>query len=153
MEKTREARALVRCPFCGQLNGVDMTRAQNRPACGECGKPLLLDRPVHVTDQDLERVVQESTVPVVVDFYADWCQPCKYMAPLLDELARERMGQVLVTKLDTDRNPTMAVRFGIQGIPTLIVFREGREYQRQVGALPRARLDALIDEVVAAGDA
>src|SRR5690606_25401663 len=97
-----------------------------------------------VGDQDLERVVADSEVPVLVDFYADWCGPCKMMAPLLDELARERAGEVLVAKLDTDRNPTMAVRFGIRGIPTLIAFQGGREVSREVGAVPKPRLQALV---------
>lgn len=146
METKTTRKATVSCPFCQTLNRVDLSRVQDRPKCGECGKPILLDRPVRVSDQDLERVVQDSEVPVVVDFYADWCGPCKMMAPLLDNLAKERSGEVLVTKLDTDRNPTMAVRYGIRGIPTLIVFRNGREVAREVGAFPEARLRTLVDE-------
>lgn len=140
--------ALARCAFCGTLNNVDLEKAALRPKCGECGRPMLLDRPQHVTDADLERVVQESTVPVLVDFYADWCGPCKVMAPVLDELASQRLGQVLVTKLDTDRNPTMAVRYAIRGIPTLILFVGGREYAREVGAVPKARVEALLDRAL-----
>lgn len=143
--------ATVVCVFCDTLNRVDLSRIDDRPKCGECGKPMLLDRPIRVTDNDLERVVAETTVPVLVDFYADWCGPCKAMAPVLDEVARDRKGEVLVGKLDTDRNPTMAVRYGIRGIPTLIVFREGREVARQTGAIPRQRLDALIDEAMSVG--
>lgn len=142
-------KAAVPCPFCDKLNRVDLTRIEDRPRCGECGRPLLLDRPVVVGDSNLEQVVAESDVPVLVDFYADWCGPCKMMAPILDEVARDRAGEVLVTKLDTDRNPTMAVRFAIRGIPTLIVFRDGKEVRRESGAMPRGRLDALLDEVVA----
>ena len=138
--------ATVACPFCQTLNRVDMTRAADRPKCGECGRPILLDRPVKVTDQTLERVVKGSTVPVVVDFYADWCQPCKMMAPSLDQLAHERMGEVLVAKLDTDSSPTMAVKYAIRGIPTLIVFREGTEARRQTGVVPLDRLRALVAE-------
>jgi thioredoxin 2 len=148
MEKTDEAttgrRATVPCIFCLTLNRVDVGRVADRPKCGECGKPMLLDRPIRVSDQDLERVVSGTEVPVLVDFYADWCGPCKMMAPVLDDVAREYQGRALVVKLDTDRNPTMAVRFAIRGIPTLIVFREGREVSREVGAVPRARLDALL---------
>ena len=118
---------------------------QDRPKCGECARPILVDRPVQVSDQDLERVVQESAVPVLVDFYADWCGPCMMMAPLLDDLARDRAGEVLVAKLDTDRNPAMAVRYQIRGIPTLIAFAEGREVAREVGAVPRPRADALVN--------
>lgn len=146
---TQAPRATVRCPFCQTLNRVEMRRAKDRPVCGECKRPLLLDRPVPVGDQDLERVVQETDVPVLVDFYADWCGPCKMMAPLLDELAQRRVGEVLVAKLDTDRNPAMAVRYGIRGIPTLIAFKGGREVAREVGAVPRPRLEALLERAAA----
>lgn len=142
-------KAAVPCPFCDKLNRVDLTRLGERPLCAECGRPLLLDRPVAVGDGNLEKVIAESDIPVLVDFYADWCGPCKMMAPILDEVAHDRAGEVVVTKLDTDRNPTMAVRFAIRGIPTLIVFRDGKEVRRESGAMPRGRLDALLDEVVA----
>lgn len=136
-------RAVVACTFCGTANRVDLARAADRPKCGECGRPILLDRPVPATDASLDRTVAETDVPVLVDFYADWCGPCKIMAPRLDELARERMGRVLVAKLDTDRNPTMAARYGIRGIPTLIVFRGGKEVAREVGVVPKTRLEEL----------
>jgi thioredoxin 2 len=138
--------ATVMCQFCLTLNRVDLGRAADRPRCGECGKPILLDRPVRVTDETLEKVVKGTEVPVLVDFYADWCAPCKMMAPALDQLARERQGELLVAKLDTDANPTMAVRFGIRGIPTMIVFREGREWKRQTGAIPPDRLTELLED-------
>ncbi len=142
---TQSRKATVRCPFCGKLNRVDLLRAQHRPQCGECGKPILLDRPIKITEQDLDRVVKDAEVPVLVDFYADWCGPCKVIAPLLDELASQRVGQVLVAKLDTDRNPAVSARFGIRGIPTLIVFRGGKEVERRVGAIGRRDLQALVD--------
>jgi thioredoxin len=99
---------------------------------------------VRVTDQDLDRVVSGTEVPVLVDFYADWCGPCKVMAPVLDAVAREMAGRALVAKLDTDRNPQAAARFAIRGIPTLVVFRGGREVAREVGAVPKPRLEALV---------
>jgi thioredoxin 2 len=132
------------CPFCDTLNRVDLGRIDQRPKCGQCGRPILLDRPIRLGDNDFERIVQDADVPVLVDFYADWCAPCKVMAPMLDDIARTRAGHVLVGKLDTDRNPTMAVRFAIRGIPTLILFRDGKEAGRLVGAQPRARLDELL---------
>ncbi len=137
-------RALVACPFCTALNRVDLTRLEDRPKCGSCRRPIRFDRPLAVSDANLGKVVAETTVPVFVDFYADWCGPCKIMAPILDELAQQRTGELLVTKLDTDRNPVMTERFGVRGIPTLILFREGREAGRKVGAVPRAELDALL---------
>ena len=82
---------------------------------------------------------------MLVDFYADWCGPCKIMAPTLDQLARKRAGEALVLKLDTDRNPAMAIRYQIRGIPTLIAYSGGREVAREVGAVPPPRLEALLD--------
>lgn len=144
METKTSAKATVTCIFCDAANRVDLSRVQDRPKCGNCGKPMLLDRPVRVTDDDLERVVRGTDVTVLVDFYADWCGPCKMMAPLLDEVARQRAGQVLVTKLDTDRNPRMAQHFRITGVPTLIAFRDGKEVAREVGAVPRQRLEEMV---------
>jgi thioredoxin 2 len=144
MSETTKKQATVACPFCDTLNRVDLGRIDQRPKCGQCGRPILLDRPIRLGDNDFERIVQDADVPVLVDFYADWCAPCKVMAPMLDDIARTRAGHVLVGKLDTDRNPTMAVRFAIRGIPTLILFRDGKEAGRLVGAQPRARLDELL---------
>ncbi len=138
-------RATVRCPFCSRLNRVDLTRIAQGPKCAECQRPLLLDRPVQATDADLDETVRTAEVPVLVDFYAEWCGPCKVMAPVLDDVAAARQGRALVLKLDTDRNPAAAAKFGIRGIPTLIAFRDGRESGRQVGAVPRAAVDALLD--------
>jgi thioredoxin 2 len=138
-------RATLPCPFCLTMNRVDLARAADRPKCGDCGRPLLLDRPVKVTDQTMEAVVRGTDVPVVVDFYADWCQPCKMMAPMLDQLAADLQGELVVAKLDTDSNPTMAVHYGIRGIPTLIVFRDGQEWKRQTGVVPPDRLAELLE--------
>lgn len=137
-------RVTVPCAFCRRLNRIDLARAADRPKCGACEKPILLDRPVSVDDTTFDRVVADATVPVLVDFYADWCGPCKVMAPVLDEVARARLGTALVAKLDTDRNPAVSQRFGIASIPTLIVFRGGREAGRELGAVPRARVEALL---------
>jgi thioredoxin 2 len=138
-------KATVPCQFCGTLNRVDLEKLASLPKCGSCGKPMRLDRPIRVGDADLEKVTAGTEVPVLVDFYADWCGPCKVMAPVLDELAAAEAGSVLVTKLDTDRNPTMAARFAIRGIPTLVAFAGGREIAREVGAVPKPRLEALVE--------
>ncbi|MFN2433580.1 MAG: thioredoxin TrxC [Gemmatimonadota bacterium] len=143
-ETTQSRRATVRCPFCARLNRVDLARVGDRPRCGECGRPILLDRPVTVGHAEFDRVVSEAEVPVLVDFYADWCGPCKEMAPILDEVARERAGEILVAKLDTERHPAIAQRFGIRGIPTLILFHSGREVARETGALPRNGIEAML---------
>lgn len=136
--------ATLPCGSCGRLNRVDLGRGSDGPKCGSCRAPIELGKPVAVTDATLQRVVTDSPVPVLVDFYADWCGPCKTMAPILDQVALEQAGRVLVAKLDTDRNPVSASSFQIRGIPTLVAFRNGREESREVGAVPKGRLDALI---------
>src|SRR5919108_5263980 len=144
-ETTKKKLATVACPFCGTLNRIDLGRIDDRPKCGDCSRPILLDRPLRMGDSDLERVVQDASVPVLVDFYADWCGPCKVMAPILDDIARKRSGEVLVTKLDTDKNPATGMRFAVRGIPTLILFRQGKEVARKVGAGPAADIEALLN--------
>ena len=134
----------IRCQFCETWNRVDATRAVDRPKCGKCGKPMLLDRPVHLDDETFARTIAESEVPVLVDFYADWCGPCKIMAPYVDELARERQGTALIAKLDTDRSQHTASGFNIRGIPTTIVFKNGKEVARQTGAVPKKVLEELL---------
>lgn len=137
----------VRCGFCLTPNRVDLARAQHRPKCGECGRPFLLDRPVKLAEDDFEATVLGSSAPVLVDFYADWCGPCKMVAPLLDEIAQSHVGTLLVVKVDTDHAPAVAQRFGIRSIPTLIVFKDGAEAGRSVGFEPE-RVRALAQEVV-----
>jgi len=144
-----ERKATVACQFCSTLNRVDLSRVDHHPKCGQCGRPILLDRPLSISDDSFQPVIDGTDVPVVVDFYADWCGPCKTMAPILDELAHDRKGELLVVKLDTDRNPSTTTRFNVRGIPTLIVFTGGREATRQTGAVLRAGLDVLVSGALA----
>jgi thioredoxin 2 len=141
---------VVMCVFCGTVNRVDLHRLSEGPKCGKCGRPIRLDRPLPVTDAGFEKVIKGSGVPVLVDFYADWCGPCKMMAPVLDEFARQHTGELLVLKLDTEANPATPARFGIRGIPTLIVFEHGQEIKRQVGAVQAADLGKLVPSLAAA---
>lgn len=143
--KPESQKATIRCPFCQSWNRVDLARAADRPRCGNCARPILLDRPIPLDDETFARTIEASGVPVLVDFYADWCGPCKIMAPVLDQLAAARQGRLLVGKLDTDRSQATAQRFGIRGIPTLILFEGGKELRRQSGAMPLATLQALVD--------
>ncbi len=134
---------IVQCPFCSVSNRVDLARLSAGPKCASCGKPLRLDRPQKVTDRDFDRTISGSSVPVVVDFYADSCGPCRVMAPTLDDFARQRAGEALVLKLDTDANPVTASKYGIRGIPTIIAFQQGQERGRHVGVADMKVLEGL----------
>lgn len=138
----------LRCGFCLTMNRVDLARAAQRPKCGDCGRPMLLDRPVKVAEADFDATVLGAAAPVLVDFYADWCGPCKMVAPLVDEIAQAHAGRLLVAKVDTDRAPGVTHRLGIRGIPTVIAFRHGAEVGRSVGFEPD-RVRSLAEEAVA----
>ena len=133
-------RGVVACAFCATLNRVDLTKLSNGPKCANCQRPILLDRPITATATNFDRMVKGTTVPVLVDFYADWCGPCHMMAPTIDDFAKQQMGSVLVLKLDTDAHPAIAGRYAIRGIPTVIAFDQGEERRRHVGV---ANLDVL----------
>lgn len=120
-----------------------MARVRDRPKCADCARPILLDRPLSVSEEEFTETVKDAGVPVLVDFYADWCGPCKVTAPMLDELAHRHQGDLLVLKVDTDRWPALAQAHGVRGIPTLITFDGGREVRRHVGAASLADLSRL----------
>jgi len=145
METTTETgKVTLRCQFCGTWNRIESARAVDKPKCGKCGTPMHLDRPVKLDDESFQRTVAESDIPVLVDFYADWCGPCKMMAPFVDEIAREYVGKAIVAKVDTDRAQQATAPFGIRGIPTSILFKGGKEVARKVGAAPKAGLEELL---------
>jgi thioredoxin 2 len=137
-------KATVRCPHCTTLNRVDLDRAHDGPKCGSCHKPILLDRPIKATRADFDQTIGSSPVPILVDFYADWCGPCHMIAPSLDAIASARTGTALVLKVDTEADPELAARFGIRGLPTVVAFRDGKESGRQVGAAPREAFERLL---------
>jgi thioredoxin 2 len=144
--ETNEAkkRLTVRCQFCNTWNRIDASKVTSGPKCGECSKPILLERPVPLTDETFTRTINESDVPVAVDFYADWCGPCRMMAPAVDALAAHLQGKALIGKLNTDHSARTASGFNIRGIPTTIVFKGGKEVARQSGAIPLEGLKQLV---------
>ena len=102
--------------------------------------------PIHITDAEFEQTVLQSTIPVIVDFWAPWCNPCKMVAPILDKLAVENEGKILITKVNTDENPEWMMKYGIQGIPTMLFVSNGKIVHRQVGALPERMLRDVVSQ-------
>ena len=139
------SKATLKCQFCGTWNRIDAARAADKPKCGKCAKPMLLDRPVKLDDDSFARTIADSDVPVLVDFYADWCGPCKMMAPSVDKLAADYSGKAIVAKLNTDLAQKTSQSFQIRGIPTSIVFLKGKEIARQSGAVTYALLASMVD--------
>jgi thioredoxin 2 len=137
-------RLTLQCQFCQTWNRIDAARAADRPKCGKCSRPMLLDRPWPLNEETFGRTIRESEIPVLVDFYADWCAPCKIMAPFVDEVARDYQGRALVAKLNTELAQQTSTGFGIRGIPTVIVFRDGKEAARHTGAVRKERLEELL---------
>ena len=106
----------------------------------------MIEEPIHVTDDAFEKTIMQSELPVVVDFWAPWCGPCRLVAPVLDKLAKELAGKVLITKVNTDDNPQWAQKFNVQGIPTMLFVAGGKVVHQQVGALPEPMLRSVVTQ-------
>lgn len=135
---------IVVCPNCATANRLDAARARDEPVCGKCGKALLDGRPHAIDDAGFERFVARNEVPVVVDFWAAWCGPCRAMAPQFEQAARELQGDAVFAKVDSDASPAASSRLGIRSIPTLLLFRGGKEVKRQSGAVQAAQIVAWV---------
>jgi len=123
------------CPSCGATNRVPETRLGEHPTCGKCKQALFAGKPAVLDDTNFTRHIDASDIPVVVDFWAPWCGPCRSMAPHFERAAGMLEPQVRLAKLDTEQAQQTAARYGIRSIPTLIMFRNGKEVARQSGAV------------------
>lgn len=143
---------LRQCASCGAKNRVPASRLADTGRCGSCKAPLPpLAEPLAVDLAAFDEIVREARVPVLVDFWASWCGPCRIAAPEVSALAREMAGRALVLKVDTEQYPELAERFRVQGIPNFAVFRNGRLVFQQAGVVPRSQMRRWLEQ--AAGPA
>ncbi|MGH6925426.1 MAG: thioredoxin TrxC [Propylenella sp.] len=137
------AQLSIVCPDCGAVNRVPSERVARgeSPICGKCGKRLFTGHPVALDDsQRFERHVQRSDAPVLVDFWAPWCGPCRMMAPEFEKAAERLEPRVRLAKVNTEATPALGARYGVQAIPTMILFHRGQEVARQSGAMPASSI-------------
>ncbi len=123
------------CPHCATTNRLDANRLNNQPKCGKCKQALFTGQPVELNSQNFSRFISQNDIPVVVDFWAPWCGPCKMMAPAFAQAAGQLEPNIRLAKLNTEQEQAIAGNFGIRSIPTLIIFKNGQEVARQAGAM------------------
>jgi len=123
------------CPACRAVNRVPDDRLGEQPKCGRCGSAVLDPHPVSLSTADFDVFIGSNELPVVVDFWADWCGPCRMMAPIFEQVAQQLSTRVRFAKVDTEAEPALAQRYAIRSIPSLLLFRNGAEVDRIAGAL------------------
>jgi len=143
--KVDDRGVLVSCPSCGSTNRLTYRTLERQARCGKCHTTLAApSHPIEVPTGFFDALISSSSVPVVVDFWAPWCGPCHAMAPEFEKAAQRLAGKALAIKVNTEAEPELGERFGIRSIPTLAVFRRGREVTRVAGARPAADIERLV---------
>ncbi|MBI3141137.1 MAG: thioredoxin TrxC [Rhodocyclales bacterium] len=138
---------MIVCPQCGATNRVPAERLAEEPVCGKCKRALFTGHPVELDAAGFEAQVARSGIPVVVDFWAPWCSPCRMMAPAFTQAAQHLEPRYRLAKLNTDEQQQIASRLGIRSIPTLLIFKNGREVARKAGTMDTRRLVRWVTEM------
>ena len=144
-ETVSENNIIVQCSKCGAKNRIPLNRIKDNPICGKCQEVLLLgdisDRPVDITDRTFDEQVLRNPGPVLVDCWAPWCSPCRMIAPILEQLAKEYVGRIKIAKLNVDENPLISSQYNVRSIPTMLIFKNGKLADTLVGALPKQDIE------------
>jgi len=136
----------VICKYCLSVNNIPQKESYKKANCGKCKKSLLDTEPLELTSSTFDEVVVNSDIPVIIDFWAPWCGPCKMMAPTFEKSAKNFPLKVLFTKVNTENEQELGARFSIRSIPTLMIFKNGKEVHRVSGALDETNLNRLVSE-------
>lgn len=134
------------CPHCNITNRIPVAKMENNPLCGQCKKPLFFSKPIELIETSFAKHISKNEIPVVVDFWAEWCGPCKIMAPMFEQATAQLEPNVRMAKVNTEQQQNIAAQFNIRSIPTLVVFKGGKEIARQAGAMDSQSLVQWINQ-------
>ena len=135
----------ITCPHCEATNRLLERKLEQYPNCGKCHRSLFISKPLELTSKNFKKVISKTSIPIVVDFWAEWCGPCKMMAPIFEQASKIVEPRARLAKLNTEFSQDIAARYGIRSIPTLVIFKNGKEVTRKTGALDKQYLIRFVE--------